>query len=249
MTAATNPVTVESRRLLVVDDEPSILKLLKTLLTRAKYQVATCSGGDEAMRLLSQGQFDLLITDAIMPVMNGFDLVRAIRRNPSFQELPILMLTRKGERADVQKALEAGVTDYVLKPIDEHLLVDKVESSLQNRETGKRLREIAIHGAETRASASLDVRIISLRETGMVMRFPVPVSADSAIQLEIPLFKQIGIKLPILRLTSCLLKPAREAQSLVDFPYEAEFTFVGMTESDLKKIRTWLQKQEIQRKK
>src|SRR6185312_14457496 len=97
--------------------------------------------GEDALRLLSQKKFDLVITDAMMPKMTGLDLVRTIRRNPSFQHLPILMLTRKSDRSDVQKALEAGITDYVLKPIDEHLLLDKVTLSLKDDEDGGRLRE------------------------------------------------------------------------------------------------------------
>lgn len=239
----------ESKRLLVVDDEPSILKLLKVLLTRAKYQVATCASGDEALRALSQGQFDLMITDAIMPAMTGFELVRALRRNPTFQELPILMLTRKNDRSDVKQALEAGVTDYVLKPIDEHLLMDKVELSLKSLNSNHRLREVPIHGPDSRAVAHFDIRVISMRESGMVLRLPFSVPSDPVLRIDAPLFKHVGIAAPFLKMTSCELKYAKDVPDLADLPYEAEFTFIGIPESDLKKIRTWLQKQEIQRKK
>ena len=240
---------LETKNLLVVDDEPAITKLLKMLLTRAKYRVAVCNSGDDAMRLLSQSHFDLMITDAIMPVMTGIELVRAVRGNPTHHDLPILMLTRKGDRADVQKALEAGVSDYVLKPIDEDLLIDKVELSLRKRDTENRLREVSVHGADSGATIRQDVRIVSLRETGMVVRFRLPPPPENQYVLEAPIFKAIGISIPILKMTSCLHNETKEAQSLKDFPYEATFTFVGMGEKELKKIRAWLQKQEIQRKK
>ena len=240
---------LEPKRLLIVDDEPAITKMLKAILTRAKFQVATCGSGEEALRMLSQGPYDLIVTDAIMPEMSGFDLARAIRRNPTFQGIPILMLTRKSDRSDVKKALEAGVTDYVIKPIDESLLIDKVEISLKKSEKEHRLRQVMIHGAESFATANLQVRIISLRESGMVVRFPIPVEGNTPYEFNTPIFKQIGIAVPILKMTSCDLKPAREVQSLAEFPYEAEFSFVGISEAELMKIRAWLQKQEIQRKK
>jgi len=234
---------IEGKRLLVVDDDASILKLLKTLLSRAKYRVAGCESGAEALKLLSMGQYDLIITDAIMPEMSGFDLVRAIRGNASFDQLPIVMLTRKNARDDVKKALEAGVTDYVLKPVDEHLLIDKVEVLLRNGQPDNRLRELAIHGEQSSASVLLDVRITSLRETGAIVRFPYDLPQNAPLRLSTPIFEQIGIQPPLVRRASCELKPFK------DFPYEAEVSFVGMSESELKKIRAWLQKQEIQRKK
>lgn len=240
----------ETKRLLVVDDELSITKLLKALLTRAKYQVVTCNSGDEALRSLAQGKaFDLLITDSIMPVMSGIDLVKTVRGNPTFQEIPILMLTRKGERADVQNALEAGVTDYVLKPIDEHLLIDKVAHTLKKHDDVNRLREVAIHGADSIARIHLDVRIVSLRETGMVIRFHIDPPAEKLFVLDAPIFKKIGIPTPILRMSSCTHHASQSSQEFKDFPYEAEFAFQGIGEKDLKKIRAWLQNQEIQRKK
>jgi DNA-binding response OmpR family regulator len=244
----TTAETEENKRILIVDDEPAVLKLLKTLLTRAHYRVVTCGSGDEALKHLSQASFDMMITDAIMPKMTGFDLVMIIRRNATFQELPILMLTRRNERSDVKKALEAGVTDYVLKPIDEFLLLEKVGISLKTNDQN-RLREVLVHGDASRATMNIETRIISLRESGMTVRIPFAVPSITGLQIQTSLFKEIGIGIPMLKARSCELKFSTESQLFADFPYEVEFTFAGVTEPDLKKIRAWLQRQEIQRKK
>jgi two-component system chemotaxis response regulator CheY len=238
------------RKLLVVDDEDSVLKLLKTLLTRANYRVNTCSTGSDALKLLSQSSYDLMITDAMMPKMTGVELVKTVRANPSLQQLPILMLTRKNDRNDVKTALQAGVTDYVIKPIDEQLLIDKVELSLKNRSAQNRLRDVAVHGADTHASANIDIRVISVRETGITARFPISLPLETPFRLETPIFKEIGIVPPLMKISVGENKDAgSDHQMFADYPFEMLLTFVGINESDLKKIRAWMTRQEIQRKK
>lgn len=246
--------SVETPRLLVVDDESAVLRLLKAILVRANYRVTTCQGAEEALRILSQGaQFDCIVTDAMMPVMNGYELVRAVRINNAIADIPVIMLTRKSDRSDVKKAMVAGVNDYVLKPIDEHLLLDKISSCLKNRRTQVRLREILIHGTEAHAQASFQLRLTSIRETGMTLRLPFEIPAehleDAAIRIATPIFPEMGIPVPFLRQIRSRRIPADEIGALTEFPIEVEFTFVGMEEVNLKKIRAWLQRQEILRKK
>jgi DNA-binding response OmpR family regulator len=240
----------EEAKLLVIDDEESVLKLLKALLTRAKYRVSICNNGNDALKLLSQSQFDLMITDAMMPNMTGFELVKTIRANTSFHQLPILMLTRKNDRNDVKAALDAGVTDYVIKPIDEQLLIDKVEMSLKSRTSQNRLRDVAVHGTEALATANIQVRLISVRETGLTARFPIDIPQGTPFRLDTQVFKDIGITPPFMRINAVQMKDDREKnQTFAGFPFEVELTFIGTNETDLKKIRAWLTKQEIQRKK
>lgn len=246
--------SMESPRLLVVDDESAVLRLLRAILVRANYRVTICQGAEEALRILSQGsQFDCIVTDAMMPAMNGYELVRAVRINASIADLPIIMLTRKSDRNDVKKAMVAGVNDYVLKPIDEHLLLDKISICLKNRTTQVRLREVQIHGAEARAQATFQLRLTAIRETGMTMRLPFEIPAeqleDAAIRMATPIFPEIGIPMPFLRQVRSRRIPADEIGALTEFPIEVEFAFVGMEEVNLKKIRAWLQRQEILRKK
>jgi CheY-like chemotaxis protein len=235
-------------RLLVIDDDPSELKLVRHLLTRARYQVATSPSGPEGLQRLDSERYDCVITDAIMPSMSGYELVKAIRRDPKHANLPVLMLTRKRHRQDVKRAVEVGVTDYVLKPIDEHLLLDKVELCLQRGGGTRHVFECAIHGSQGDALASFEARISSLSESDLTIRVPFALPAEAAIQLTARLFDEIGIGVPLLRLARCVPAttdtPAERA-----LPFEARYVFVGIAEAELQKIRTWIQRQEIQRRK
>ena len=246
--------SVESPRLLVIDDEAAVLRLLKSILTRANYRVTTCGGAEEALRILSQGaQFDCIVTDAMMPAMNGYELVRAVSHNGNTSEVPVIMLTRKSDRNDVKKAMVAGVNDYVLKPIDEHLLLDKIGACLKNHMSQVRLREVQIHGTEAHAQASFQLRLTAIRETGMTLRLPFEIPAehleDAVVELATPIFPEIGIAMPFLRQVRSRRLPAEEIGALTGFPIEVEFAFIGMEEVKLKKVRAWLQRQEILRKK
>jgi DNA-binding response OmpR family regulator len=122
-------------RVLVVDDEPAILQFLNVLLTRSGCKVTMAESAVEARKMLDQDPkgFDCVITDAIMPEVTGYDFVTALRSDPKFVALPILMLTRKRHRKDVKLAVEAGVTDYVLKPIDDALLLEKLKICVAKR--------------------------------------------------------------------------------------------------------------------
>jgi CheY-like chemotaxis protein len=242
--------TPELQRILVVDDDPVILKLLKSILGRAGYRVTTCQAADAALRLLSQGSlFDCLITDAMMPVMTGYDLVHALKANSSFHDIPIVMLTRKSDRNDVKKALDAGVTDYVLKPIDEFLLLDKIELCLKTRQENRKVREVRLNSAETKTEANFDIRLVAIRESGLVTRFPFNLPAGVSLRLDSSVFKEVGIPAPLMRMVRSEYLPQKEVPAFSEFPFEIEFSFVGIEEASLKKIRAWLQRQEILRKK
>ncbi len=234
-------------RLLVVDDEPAVLKLVKAMLGRAQYQVTICGSALEGLRLMDDNPFDCVITDAIMPVMTGYELVKAIRRHPVHATVPVLMLTRKRHRQDVKKAVEVGVTDYVLKPIDEHLLLDKVELCLKKGTGKKHIFEFSVSGDQANAEMRLECRVITISETEMTLRLPISITEIGSTTFHSKLFDEIGIQVPYLSLVRCEQGPA--LADLKGFDYEASFSFVGVRESDLMKIRAWLQKEAIRRRK
>jgi two-component system chemotaxis response regulator CheY len=237
-----------SAKLLVIDDEPAVLKLVKSMLNRARYEVSTCASGTEALRLIEDGAFDCIITDAVMPVMTGYDLVRAIRKHPQLSELPVLMLTRKRHRQDVKRAVEVGVSDYVLKPIDEHLLLDKVELCLRKGGGKRHIFELTMSGEAAKAQITMPCEVSVISESDICLRVPLQLTPEHAFDFRIPVFEQLGIAPPILKFVRCELMydPLRERK---DLRYEARFTFVGVPEADLRKIRAWLQKEEIRRRK
>ncbi len=104
--------------IIAVDDDPVNLKVLMNILPEDQYKVNVVTSGKEALEMLEQHEYDLLISDVMMPVMSGYELTRSIREKYSISELPILLLTARSNPEDVYSGLLAGANDYVRKPVD-----------------------------------------------------------------------------------------------------------------------------------
>lgn len=104
--------------ILVVDDDPVNLKVISNIFSNDQYEVITVISGEEALDLLDKIEWDLIIVDAIMPFMSGYELTQLIRKKYSELELPILLLTARNNPEDVYPAFSFGVNDYVSKPIN-----------------------------------------------------------------------------------------------------------------------------------
>ena len=118
----------EKRNILVVDDEPQITRVLKTTLASHGYSVRTAGDGDEAVQLMKDWPPDLLITDLRMPNMDGIALCRHVRAK---SELPIIVLSVRGEERSKVEALDAGADDYVTKPFSVNELLARVRAALR----------------------------------------------------------------------------------------------------------------------
>lgn len=114
-----------SKKILVVDDEPQIVKVLQAYLEKAGYQVLTAADGTAALTLFRREKPDFLILDLNLPGMDGFDVCKAVRRESN---LPILMLTARVEEADRLIGLELGADDYVIKPFSPREVVARVRT-------------------------------------------------------------------------------------------------------------------------
>lgn len=115
-------------KILVVDDEPKIAELLKLCLEMQGMQVECASNGIEALEIFSKCDPDMLITDIMMPEMDGYKLVEKIRK---FSKVPIMFLTARGDVLDRVKGLNLGADDYLVKPFDPMEAAARVASSLR----------------------------------------------------------------------------------------------------------------------
>lgn len=104
------------RRVLIVEDEPHIVESLSFLLAREGFDVASLSDGAAAFEALAKSRPDVLVLDVMLPGMNGFDLLRRLRATPDLVDLPVLMLTAKGQRRDREIAESAGADRFMTKP-------------------------------------------------------------------------------------------------------------------------------------
>ncbi len=120
-----------SERVLVVDDDPTMLKLLSTVLTREGMSVVQAQDGVEGLELLHGERPDLVLTDVMMPGMDGFELVRRVRSDPLIAATPLIIASAKGEEEDKVKGLDLGANDYLSKPFSPRELVARVRSPIR----------------------------------------------------------------------------------------------------------------------
>jgi two-component system, OmpR family, KDP operon response regulator KdpE len=118
----------ERSRILVVDDETQISRVLKTTLNSQGYEVKTASNGEAGFNAIADWLPDLLITDLSMPGMSGIDLCRAVRERSN---IPIIVLSVRGEEKTKIEALDAGADDYVTKPFSINELLARVRANLR----------------------------------------------------------------------------------------------------------------------
>src|ERR1700747_1818644 len=118
----------EHRRILVVDDEPQITRVLRTTLSSQAYDVRVANDGETALEIMRDWTPDLVITDLSMPNMDGLELTRRLRRTT---KIPILILSVRGEERTKVQALDAGADDYVTKPFSMEELLARVRASLR----------------------------------------------------------------------------------------------------------------------
>lgn len=118
-------------KVLIVDDDLLNLKILADILGPVQYNITTAASADEALPLVDNARFDLIITDVMMPGMSGYELTRAIRKRFSISELPILILTARNRAEDIFTGFQSGANDYVTKPVDSWELKSRVQALTQ----------------------------------------------------------------------------------------------------------------------
>jgi twitching motility two-component system response regulator PilH len=115
-------------KILLVDDSKTELHYLSELLTKRGYVIRTAENGEDAMRRLGEEKPDLILMDVVMPGQNGFQLTRAITRDPRFTTVPVIMCTSKNQETDKVWGMRQGARDYIVKPVDADELVAKIKA-------------------------------------------------------------------------------------------------------------------------
>lgn len=121
---------MQRKKILLVDDSSTVLLMERMILSRNAYDVVTARDGVEGVERAVAEQPDLILMDVIMPRMDGFQACRALRERPETAHIPVIMVSTRGELANVETGYASGCTDYVTKPIDGMELLTKVRSCL-----------------------------------------------------------------------------------------------------------------------
>ena len=134
---------------LVVDDDPVILRLLQVNFELEGIGVVTAVDGDEGLKLAQSDPPDLVISDIMMPRVNGLELLAALRSSPDTASMPVILLSAKAQVADVQRGLELGADDYVTKPFSIGELVARIKAIFRRLHRAPPANEQIVIGAAT----------------------------------------------------------------------------------------------------
>ncbi|MBN2578350.1 MAG: response regulator [Pirellulales bacterium] len=139
-------------KILVIEDEEEIQELVGYNLAKQGYRAIRAETGEEGLRLVHRELPDLILLDLMLPGIDGLEVCRALKRDPEAQQIPIIMLTAKGEESDIVTGLELGAEDYVTKPFSPRVLVARIRALLRRSAASPpddeeviRVHEMVIH--------------------------------------------------------------------------------------------------------
>ncbi len=123
-------------KILAVDDLPVMRKIFTHLANQIGLQkIDTVASAPEALEKLRENKYDVILCDWKMPEMDGIDLLNAMRQEPELQKIPFIMVTSEGSEEKVKQAIEAGVDNYIVKPMTAKILEDKLSMTFQKKYT------------------------------------------------------------------------------------------------------------------
>jgi DNA-binding response OmpR family regulator len=121
---------VNKTKILVVDDDPTMVKLINVNLKLNNYAVMEAVSGEQALEIVSKDPLDLVVLDIMMPGVDGWEVLRRIRSDTGTEELPVILVTAKTQDSDVIRGWELGADEYVIKPFNPLLLVEVIKMVL-----------------------------------------------------------------------------------------------------------------------
>lgn len=222
---------------LIVEDNPVDAKIIEHLLKKKNYSTRIAKDGHEAIELLENYSFQLILLDWQLPGANGIDLLRTIRKIPKFILTPIMIVSGKNEIKDVQKAVQAGANDYVVKPIDLMILDGKVSRLLNNEIEWS---PINIQNPEfCKAEIPLSVVVTQVSEVGIEIKSDFLIPLGQSFNVQMAAFANSKV-------SKLFVKVFEEEIRNGENFYKC--SLVGMKEADLKEIRLLLRSLQLEKK-
>jgi DNA-binding response OmpR family regulator len=225
--------------LLLVDDDNDILKLGSHVLSAAGHFVFTAADAEQALDHLNAKKIDLIISDANMPRHSGFELLQTIKKSNEFKAIPVAFLTGRKEKKDIELAVKLGVVDYIVKPLDPFLLIQKVNQILASQDFESVNVEFAKAKISAAAKLTFEIELLNISEVGLEFKSTEKMSVGLKVSLDTSIFIEIGINKPMMKVLSCI-------ESRKDHQYHVKVQFIGVAEGELSKIRAWIFKHSKQ---
>lgn len=136
------------KTVLLIEDDKTLLENTRDLLELSKYRVLTAADGKSGVKVARENLPDIIISDIMMPYLNGYQVFEALKENPSTRKIPFIFVSVKGEPEDIRKGMNLGADDYICKPFREEDLITAIESRLAKSEILKERKNKKINGTE-----------------------------------------------------------------------------------------------------
>lgn len=183
-------------KVLVIDDDDEFLTMIKLLLSLNNFDVDTANSGMEGLKKIEEFNYDLVLLDVMMPHMSGFEVLKKIRADEKFIDLPVIMLTAKGEKEDVLEGITLGANDYITKPFETEILIAKMKGLIKLKELQEEIKQkniiletLAITDGLTGAYNHRYFYKRLVEEFERAKRYRIPLSL---IMIDIDFFKKIN---------------------------------------------------------
>ncbi|MDO9541636.1 MAG: response regulator [Kiritimatiellia bacterium] len=124
---------MSKKKIFIVEDEEDILELLRHNLTRERFEVSAASDGEQALKVIARETPSLILLDLMLPGIDGLEVCRALKKDPKTADIPVVMLTAKGEESDIIAGLELGADDYITKPFSMKVLVARIRAVMRRK--------------------------------------------------------------------------------------------------------------------
>lgn len=220
-------------RIMLVDDDRELLNIASALLVHAQFEVLCCESAMEALDQIRKQEFDVIVTDANMSPHSGFDLIRSVKLIPSYDLIPIAMLTGRREKRDVERALAVGAQDYIVKPFEADFFIKKVSELAAQSENNRRTARFAEVSLDEVATCEIGLVLIGLTEHTVLLESDHRIQSGCIVRLDSDVFNKIGVPKPHVRVTSC-------GPGKIEGLFEIRTKFEAMDEKNVVKIRQYI---------
>lgn len=177
-------------KFLIVDDDPAILKVTEKLLTFQGHEVSCVDNALEAMQELNDLSYNILITDATMPAHSGFDLIRSLKKRKELASLTVAMLTGRSDKSDIEQAVSLGVQDYIVKPIDPELFLQKASSLVSKHEQSLPKAPGTI---KIEAAMQVPIEVVRITDMGVRIESSYPLNKGDCVNIELKELRGLGL--------------------------------------------------------
>jgi DNA-binding response OmpR family regulator len=223
---------VRMQRVLLVEDNPSDSKIMRFILEKKGYVVHSTEDVYGTIDAINRYPFDLIFLDWMLPHINGIDILKTIRQDSKHKDLPVIITTSRSETRDIKRAVEAGVTDYIVKPIDAVVLETKMKRVLKNSVSFQLVPLLNQEGEL--AQLATEAKVKALSENHLQFESDMDWPSGHVIKINCPLFLRLGVGQSSVKILNC-----RKSQNDENI-FIVEAVFVDLQKEDFHKIRVYL---------